>query len=196
MYADSIYLVTYFTRKCKMKNWMQSWDGLFLYCCLFVNAKKMNNKFWKKTLWNSSKKKSGRKKCKIFLIKTFVYVEHVMCTHILTQDLVCRQHSDLRLPVSFQSQTRWMAGEWKSWLKFTPSSLPDSVLNPLLPQRRTLSGQLLRILAAPHRCFYSFQSWTLIASHLRFWISVRKYKSRKNISLYTKFLFDFFVIQN
>lgn len=39
---------------------------------------------------------------------------------IVVQDLPRHRHSDPRLSVSFQSQTRWMAGEWKSWLKPKP----------------------------------------------------------------------------
>lgn len=39
---------------------------------------------------------------------------------IAAQDLPRHRHSDPRLSVSFQSQTRWMAGEWKSWLKPNP----------------------------------------------------------------------------
>lgn len=48
------------------------------------------------------------------------------------QDLPRHQHSDPRLSVSFQSQTRWMAGEWKSWLKpnLIPL-LPSTVRAPL-----------------------------------------------------------------
>lgn len=45
------------------------------------------------------------------------------CAYI-AQDLPRHRHSDPRLSVSFQSQTRWMAGEWKSWLK--PKRLPPS----------------------------------------------------------------------
>lgn len=40
--------------------------------------------------------------------------------HTGVQDLPRHRHSDPRLSVSFQSQTRWMAGEWKSWLKPHP----------------------------------------------------------------------------
>lgn len=49
------------------------------------------------------------------------------------QDLLRYGHSDPRLSVSFQSQTRWMAGEWKSWLKLTPllDSLSLSLAFPL-----------------------------------------------------------------
>ncbi|KYN02805.1 hypothetical protein ALC62_06383, partial [Cyphomyrmex costatus] len=44
------------------------------------------------------------------------------------QDLPRHQHSDPRLSVSFQSQTRWMAGEWKSWLKPNPIPLLPSTV--------------------------------------------------------------------
>ncbi|CAK9831854.1 hypothetical protein ANTRET_LOCUS8781 [Anthophora retusa] len=37
------------------------------------------------------------------------------------------RHSDPRLSVSFQSQTRWMAGEWKSWLKPNPTPFYPSI---------------------------------------------------------------------
>lgn len=46
--------------------------------------------------------------------------------HTGVQDLPRHQHSDPRLSVSFQSQTRWMAGEWKSWLKPNPIPLLPS----------------------------------------------------------------------
>lgn len=46
---------------------------------------------------------------------------------IAVQDLPRHRHSDPRLSVSFQSQTRWMAGEWKSWLKPNPTPLHPSI---------------------------------------------------------------------
>lgn len=49
-------------------------------------------------------------------------------THTGMQDLPRHQHSDPRLSVSFQSQTRWMAGEWKSWLKPNPIPLLPSTV--------------------------------------------------------------------
>lgn len=49
-------------------------------------------------------------------------------THTSMQDLPRHQHSDPRLSVSFQSQTRWMAGEWKSWLKPNPIPLLPSTV--------------------------------------------------------------------
>lgn len=44
------------------------------------------------------------------------------CLGTVVQDLPRHRHSDPRLSVSFQSQTRWMAGEWKSWLKPNPNT--------------------------------------------------------------------------
>lgn len=54
------------------------------------------------------------------------YVYNIYIYTYFVQDLPRHRHSDPRLSVSFQSQTRWMAGEWKSWLKPTPclSHLP------------------------------------------------------------------------
>lgn len=62
------------------------------------------------------------------------------------QDLPRHRHSDPRLSVSFQSQTRWMAGEWKSWLKPNPIPLLPSTVREhpsilfattLMPERAT-----------------------------------------------------------
>lgn len=44
------------------------------------------------------------------------------CLGTVVRDLPRHRHSDPRLSVSFQSQTRWMAGEWKSWLKPNPNT--------------------------------------------------------------------------
>ncbi|CAK9797188.1 hypothetical protein ANTPLA_LOCUS1123 [Anthophora plagiata] len=43
------------------------------------------------------------------------------------------RHSDPRLSVSFQSQTRWMAGEWKSWLKPNPTPFYPSIVRGKTP---------------------------------------------------------------
>lgn len=61
------------------------------------------------------------------------------------QDLLRFGHSDPRLSVSFQSQTRWMAGEWKSWLKLTPL-LSISLSLPLCYRLPPLRLSCLRIL--------------------------------------------------
>lgn len=70
-------------------------------------------------------------------------------THTSMQDLPRHQHSDPRLSVSFQSQTRWMAGEWKSWLKpnpipLLPSTVRErpSILRPPLCRERATSPAL------------------------------------------------------
>lgn len=56
---------------------------------------------------------------------------------IVAQDLPRHRHSDPRLSVSFQSQTRWMAGEWKSWLKPNPTPLNPSILSERERERET-----------------------------------------------------------
>lgn len=64
------------------------------------------------------------------------------------QDLLRYGHSDPRLSVSFQSQTRWMAGEWKSWLKLTP-------LLDFLSLSLSLSPTTLALLALANSLFLS-----------------------------------------
>ncbi|EFN68502.1 hypothetical protein EAG_06382 [Camponotus floridanus] len=63
-------------------------------------------------------------------------------THTGMQDLPRHQHSDPRLSVSFQSQTRWMAGEWKSWLKPNPI--------PLLPSTNLGKMRFLLLIHETH----------------------------------------------
>lgn len=82
------------------------------------------------------------------------------------QDLLRYGHSDPRLSVSFQSQTRWMAGEWKSWLRPTP------VLD-FLSLSRFLSPTTLALLALANSLSLSIAGSLLTLDRLLFFHIIR-----------------------
>lgn len=103
------------------------------------------------------------------------------------QDLPRHQHSDPRLSVSFQSQTRWMAGEWKSWLKPNPIPLLPSTVR----ERPSILFATTLMPRGPPPPRYSTLRSRIILLRVS---SFPKYKYIRKI--YASYIYNIFMIYN